>query len=71
MNKKEAVAKLVRLYTEQQSLDEQIKDIKTEAKESGLNVAILATVAKALASGKATELKEKSTDIVDTIDEVM
>ncbi len=71
MNKKEAVAKLVKLYMEQQSLDEQIKEIKSDAKESGLNPAILCAVAKSIVGGKASELKEKSEEIIDTIEDVL
>ena len=67
MNKKDAVAKLVRLFMEQQSLDEQIKEIKDEAKESGLNPAILTTVAKSIVNGKVSELKEKSEEVLETI----
>lgn len=67
MQKKEAIAKLVRLYTEEQSLAEQIKEIKTEAKESGLEPAILSAVAKAIVSNKVDELKKKSDDILETI----
>ncbi len=71
MDRKQAVAKLVKFYMEQQSLDEQIKQIKDEAKDSGLNPAILSAVAKSIVSGKATELKEKSNEIVETLEEVL
>ncbi len=67
MDKKTAIAKLVRLYTEEQSLAEQIKEIKTEAKESGLEPAILSAVAKAIVSDKVDELKKKSDEILETI----
>lgn len=68
MQKKEAIAKLVRLYNEEQSLAEQIKDIKDQAKESGLNPAILSAVAKAIVNNKVDELKKKSDEIIETID---
>ncbi len=68
MQKKEAIAKLVRLYSEEQSLAEQIKEIKTEAKESGLEPAILSAVAKAIVSNKVDDLKKKSNEIIETID---
>lgn len=67
MDKKTAIAKLVRLYSEEQSLAEQIKEIKTEAKESGLEPAILSAVAKAIVSNKVDELKKKSDEIIETI----
>ena len=68
MHEKEAIAKLVRLYSEEQSLAEQIKEIKTEAKESGLEPAILSAVAKAIVSNKVDDLKKKSNEIIETID---
>lgn len=68
MQKKEAIAKLVRLYSEEQSLAEQIKEVKTEAKESGLEPAILSAVAKAIVSNKVDDLKKKSNEIIETID---
>lgn len=67
MDKKTAIAKLVRLYTEEQSLAEQIKEIKTQAKDSGLEPAILSAVAKAIVNDKVDELKKKSDEILETI----
>ena len=67
MDKKSAIAKLVRLYSEEQSLAEQIKEVKTEAKESGLEPAILSAVAKAIVTNKVDELKKKSDEILETI----
>jgi uncharacterized protein (UPF0335 family) len=68
MNEKEAIAKLVRIYTEEQSLAEEAKDIKDEAKESGLNVTAIVTVAKAIVKNKVDELKAKSDEILKAID---
>lgn len=68
MEKREAIAKLVKLYTEEQSLAEEIKGIKDEAKESGLNPSILSAVAKAIVNNKVDELKAKSDEIIETID---
>lgn len=70
MNTKEAVAKLTRIYMEQQSLSEQEKEIKTEIKESGLDASILANVAKAIVNAKVDQLVEKSTTILEVIEEV-
>lgn len=67
MNKKEAIAKLVRLYTEEQSLAEQIKEIKDEVKSSGLDVAAISSVAKAIANNKVDALLNKSESILETI----
>lgn len=71
MNRKDAVAKLVRLYMEEQSLAEQIKEVKDEAKQSGLQPAIISAVAKSIVNGKVSELKEKSQETIDLLDEVV
>lgn len=68
MNQKEAIAKLVRIYTEEQSLAEEAKEIKDEAKESGLDPAIISAVAKAIVKNKVDELKTKSDEILKAID---
>ncbi len=70
MDRKTTVAKLVKFYADQLSIDEQIKQIKEEAKKSGLNPSILSAVAKSIVTGKSTELKEKSNEIIDTLEEV-
>jgi uncharacterized protein (UPF0335 family) len=67
MQKKEAIAKLVKLYTEEESLKEAIKEVKDEAKESGLEPAILSAVAKAIVTNKVDELKKKSDEIIEAI----
>ncbi len=67
MNQQEAISQLVKLYIEEGSLAEQIKDIKDEAKASGLNPTILSSVAKAIANNKVDELKEKSEELLKTI----
>lgn len=68
MNQKEAIAKLVRIYTEEQSLAEEAKEVKDEAKESGLDPSILSAVAKAIVKGKVDDLKEKSDEILKAIE---
>ena len=68
MQAKEVIAKLSKLYTQQQSLDEDIKSVKEEAKESGLDAAVLAKVAKAVVYNKVDDLKEVSELILDTIE---
>lgn len=60
MNPKDAIAKLVRLYTQEQSLGEEIKEVKDQAKAAGLNPSILSAVAKAVVKGVVDELIEKS-----------
>jgi uncharacterized protein (UPF0335 family) len=68
MNQKEAISKLVRIYTQEQSLAEEAKDIKDQAKESGLDPAIVSAVAKAIVKNKVDELKAKSDEILKAID---
>lgn len=68
MNQKEAIAKLVNLFTEEESLKEQIAEVKSEAKESSLDVGTLTTVAKAIVKNKVDDLKEKSEATVELID---
>lgn len=67
MQSKEAIAKLVRLYTQEQSLAEEIKEVKDEAKSSGLDPSILSAVAKAVVKNKVDELVEKSESTLQAI----
>lgn len=60
MQEKEAIAKFTRLFTEEQSLKESIKEVADEAKESGLEVPVLKAIAKAIVDNKVEELKQKS-----------
>lgn len=60
MNVKEGIAKLSKLFMEQQSIDEQVKDIKEQIKEAGGNATIAATVAKAIVDNKVEALVEKA-----------
>ena len=69
MSQKEIIAKLVRQYIQIQSIDEEIKEIKAEAKAQGLNVSILSNVAKAIANNKVEELKQKSEETMEAIQE--
>jgi len=68
MNQKEAIASLVKLYTQEQSLAEEIKDIKDTAKESDLDPAIISAVAKAIVKNKVDDLKVKSDEILKAIE---
>ena len=60
MQSKEAIAKLVRLYTQEQSLGEEVKEIKDEAKAAGLDPSVLSAVAKAIVKDGIDKLVEKS-----------
>jgi uncharacterized protein (UPF0335 family) len=68
MQSKEAIAKLVRLYTEEQSLAEDVKAVKDEAKDSGLDPSILSAVAKAIVKNKVDDLIAKSNEVLKAID---
>lgn len=67
MQSKEAISKLVRLYTQEQSLAEEIKEVKDEAKASGLDPSILSAVAKAVVKNKIDELVEKSESTLQAV----
>lgn len=67
MNQKEAIAKLVKVFLEEESLKETIKDLKSDIKESGLNPAILSAVAKAIVGNGVDNLIEKSEETIAAI----
>lgn len=69
MSQKEIIAKLVRQYIQIQSIDEEIKEIKAQAKAQGLNASIISSVAKAIANNKVDELKDKSEQTMEAIEE--
>lgn len=71
MDAKTYIAKAVKILTEIDSLNEQLKEYKDEAKESGVNVAVASAIAKSIVSGKVSELKEKSQETIDLIDDVV
>ena len=52
MTEKDAIAKFTRLFTEEESLKEEIKAVADEAKESGLDVAPLKAIAKAIVANR-------------------
>jgi uncharacterized protein (UPF0335 family) len=68
MQAKDAIAKLVKILTEIDSLNEDVKAIKDEMKESGLNVPVLTAVSKAIVSNKVEELNTKSTETLEAIE---
>jgi uncharacterized protein (UPF0335 family) len=65
---KESLGKLVKLYTEMQSVDEQIKEIKDELKEAGFNAAVIAQVAKSMVVGKTDELLDKAEEVINIVE---
>lgn len=67
MNSKEYIAKAVNILAQIDALNEELKEIKSEAKESELDVAALTAAAKAIVSGKCDELIEKSEAIIEAV----
>ena len=64
---KKSIAALVRLFIAEDSLKEEIKEIKDEAKEAGLDIAEITAVAKAIANNKVDALIEKSETILTIV----
>lgn len=64
MTEKEAIAKFTRLFTEEESLKEEIKAVADDAKESGLDVSALKSISKAIVANKVDELQEKSEALI-------
>lgn len=69
MSQKEIIAKLVRQYIQIQSIEEEVKEIKAEAKALGINPSIVSQVAKAIANNKVDELNDKSEQTIEAINE--
>lgn len=67
MQAKEFIAKAVNLLIEIDSLNEQLKELKVEAKEAELDVSALTAAAKAIASAKCDEVIEKNTAVINAI----
>ena len=68
MQEKEIINELVKLYTQEESISEQVKEIKSQAKEKGFNPSILSAVAKAIVKNSVDELIEKSEATVKAIE---
>lgn len=65
---KETIAALVKLYTEEESISEEVKEIKSNAKEAGFDPAILSAVAKSIVKNKVQMLIERSEDTLRVIE---
>lgn len=68
MQEKDAIAAFTRLFTEEDSLKEEIKSVADDAKAAGLEVPILKAIAKAVVSNKVDELVEKSNSTIRLVD---
>lgn len=65
---KDFIAKLVKLYTEEDSLKEVIKEVKDDIKAAEFDPAILSAVAKAIVKNDVDSLLAKSNDIIDAVE---
>lgn len=70
LTSKEAIERFVHLFTQIESYNEDLKEVKDACKDSGLNAALLASVAKAIVQNKLGDLQSRSTAILDLIEEI-
>lgn len=68
MQVREAVNKMVNILVQIESLNEDLKQVKEDAKEAGLNAPVLIAVAKATVAGKVEELADKSESTLKVIE---
>ncbi len=68
--KAEYVEAMKRLYIEIQSITEDLTSLKDEAKERGMDAALMAKVAKALADNKLEDILDKNTSFEELAEEV-
>ncbi len=68
MTNQEVIDKLVPVYSEVMTLTEDAKQILADAKEAGLDHSTLAKVAKAKATDKLEDLKEKTEALQNLLD---
>lgn len=67
MQSKEFIASAVNILSQIDALNEELKELKSAAKESELDVASLVAAAKAIVSNKCDELIEKSEAIIEAV----
>ena len=65
---KDYIAKLTNLFMQEESISEEVKELKTEIKDAGFDAANLAAVAKAIVKNKVDDLREKSEAVVRLIE---
>ena len=68
--KEEFVKLMQREFTEIESIMENVKELKEQAKASGYDATMLAKLAKAMAEAKTDEVIEKSQAFIDLAEEV-
>lgn len=67
---KETLQKLVDILSEIEASNDLLKEFKEDCKEKEISLDTLLPVAKAIVKGKLTELKEKTNNLLETIEEV-
>jgi uncharacterized protein (UPF0335 family) len=68
--KAEIVRAMQREFTEIESITENIKELKDEAKAAGYDATMLAKLAKAMAEAKTDEIIEKSEAFIELAEQV-
>ena len=68
--KEELVRAMQREFTEIDSIMENIKELKAQAKESGHDATVLAKLAKSLAEAKTDDIIEKNQLFMDLAEEI-
>lgn len=69
LTKKEAIEKMVDILTAMDAYNEALKQVKDDCKESGLDAVLLTAVAKAIVNDKLDDLKIRSENLLEIIDE--
>ncbi len=69
MQSKEFISQAVKVLIEIESQNEILKELKENAKEQGLDVSSLITVAKAVVSNKVDQLISKSETTLEIIEQ--
>jgi len=70
MNRKEAVAKVVQLMTEVDSINDEIREILDECKTNGHDPAIIKAVASSVVKASVDKLQNKSELILEAIQDI-
>lgn len=70
MQAKEIITKMTAVFDSITAINEDMKVLKEEAKASGMDGAILATIAKAVSDGKSGKLRGKYEETLDLLDKL-
>lgn len=70
MTAQDLFTKLKTIYSEISVLEEDVKALKTEGKDAGLDVSVIATLAKAAANAKLSGVEDKANLTLKLIEEL-